>query len=422
MCCSRGDEASAAPAAETAPVATRVEQRPRAQTPAVVALRRHIDFGELAEARALLRSAASADEEESLLVARCDALSGEFIAALRSIESARTGSPRDPDVYATAAEIYAAAGKPDAAWEEIVRGTKLCGEAPELLRAKGIVWLLREGGAERGLAFLDAARAQDPALPFVDRALAQAHLLAGKGALRVSDLDGALRHARLACELDPDDVDARRFLADVLAARLDFVGAIEVLSAVSVAHVLASPNGERASLEGDLASLEKRAGMAALLTHDREGALAHFAAARAHGLSDEELATGARLLLDAARARVAAGVAEYERGDIAAAEARFRSALACEPDFIEAQNHLAVVLFQRREFTEAIALWQAVLTRAHTEKLELPEPVHLNLAKAQFQQGDAAGARATLEEYLQRESDGAWAQDSRAMLERIPVK
>lgn len=412
-CDRESGDRSAAPPAAAAPGIARVERLPRSNAPEIAKLRRHIDLGDVAAARALLPAAELAGDEALLLKARCDAMSGEFIAALRSIESARARSPRDPDVYATAAEIYAAAGKPESAWSEIGRGTELCGESPELLRAKGVVWLLREGGAERGLAFLEDARAKDPSLPFTDRALAQAHLLCGKNAMRAKDLDGALRHARRASDLDPGDVDAQRFLADVLAGRLDFDGAIEVLRELA-------QSGE--PLDGDLASLEKRAGMASLLAHDRESALSHFAAARAHGMSDADLATGARLLLEEARARVALGVEAYEAGDARAAEARFRSALVLEPDLIEAQNHLAVVLFQRRELAEAIELWQAVLQRARAEDIELPEPVHMNLAKAQFQNGNPAAARATLEESLRREPNGPFASETRGMLERIPPK
>lgn len=413
--CDSGQDAAVAPAVVRAPLASSPPppRVVRSQTPELVRLRRHLDFGELEAARALLPSASSAGAEEPLLAARCAALSGEIMSALRSIEAARARNPLDPDVYATAAEIYAAAGKPESAWEEIGRGEQLCGDSPELARAKGIVWLLREGGAERGLDLLERARALDPALPFVERALGQAHLLAGKAALRTQDLDRALVHARRANELDPRDVDTQRFLADVLAAGLDYDGAIAILRSLLA-------QGE--PREGELASLEKRAGIAALLAHERAAALEHFAAARAHGSSDEELSTGARLLLEEARARVAAGVEAYAQGDVDAAEERFRAALHCEPDLIEAQNHLAVVLFQKRAFGEAIALWQSVLSRARAEGLDLPEPVHLNLAKAQFQNGVTAAARATLLEYLGREPDGEWAEQTRAMLERMPER
>ena len=53
---------------------------------------------------------------------------------------------------------------------------------------------------------------------------------------------------------------------------------------------------------------------------------------------------------------------------------------------------------------------------AQAEKIELPEPVHLNLAQADVEAGDLEGARKVLEEYLEREPTGEWRARTQAML------
>jgi hypothetical protein len=99
-----------------------------------------------------------------------------------------------------------------------------------------------------------------------------------------------------------------------------------------------------------------------------------------------------------------------------AAETEFRRALEYDPDLMQAQNHLAVVLFKKRNYAEAAHLWQSVIATARAEKIDLPEPVHLNLAKAQVQVGDRTGAELTLEEYLDRQPNGEWVAPTREML------
>ncbi len=352
-------------------------------------------------------------EERKLLEARIAALSQNNIDAIRAIEAVRQEHPTDPSVYATAAEIYAAAGKLDAGWDEVKSGDAACGAAPELTRARGILWISRSGGAKKGLELLEEARRQDPDLPFVERGLSQAHLLVGKEASAARKAKEALAHARMAASLDPEDVDARRFLSEALVSNGDFESGIAEIQGLV-------DRGE--PLTSELALLEKKAGIAALLERDRPRALRHFARARKLGLTDAELATGARILEEEAAAKFEKGIAEYKAGDLEAAKVEFRAALELDPDRIQAKNSLAVVLFRQGDNPGAIELWRAVLETARKESLVLPEPVHVNLAQAQALAGDLAGARATLDEYLEREPDGRWKAETKAALAALPAK
>jgi tetratricopeptide (TPR) repeat protein len=410
LACERDAPEAPAIGGKTPPIAARAT---RSGDPDLEKLRAHIDHGRLEQARGLQAALDRAGGEAPLLSARISALAGRNVEAIRLIEAARKERPADPDVYATAAEVYAAAGKLDAGWDEVKQGQAACGEAAELSRARGVLWISRQGGGRKGLELLEAARRADPGLPFVERALSQAHLLVGKQDAAAKKPAEALVHARAAVSLDPEDVDARRFLSESLAAIGDFEGALAELERLVA-------RGE--PLGSELALTHKKAGIAALLERKRELALGHFAAARKLGLSDTELSTGARLLEEEAGARVEKGIAAYQAGDLEAAKASFRVALDLDPDRIQAKNSLAVVLFKEKDFAGAAELWRAVIGTARKEGLALPEPVHLNLAKAQVLCGDPEGARTTLEEYLAREPQGEWAAQTREALLALPAK
>ncbi|MBL8861459.1 MAG: tetratricopeptide repeat protein [Planctomycetes bacterium] len=386
------------------------ERAPRSLDPAVVALRRAIEFGDVERARAGLAAAESAGPEAALLRARLASLEGRAVEAMRLVEAAKAARPRDPDVYATAAEIYAARDAFDTAWREITSGTQACGPAPELDRARGVAWISREGGVERGLAALLAARAADPGLPFLDRALGQAHLLIAKGHAKAERVPAALAAVRTSLEHDPLDLDARRFLCDLLAAAGDFDAALAGLRALVDA-------GE--PLAAELALLEKRAGFARLLAGDKAGAIDHFRSARALGLTDAELASAADILREAAQRRVDAGIAAYEASELERAEVEFRAALDLDPDDLAAKNHLATVRFRRGDPAEAARLWRIVLEIAAKEGLELPEPVHVNLAQAEIRRGEPAAARRVLEDYLRASPQGEWVGVTRTVLAQL---
>lgn len=394
-----------APAAAPAP-----ERAERSSATAVVDLRRAIEFGDLGAAQALASAADAAGPEGVLLRARIASLEGRGVEAMRLLEEQKSARPRDPDVYATAAELYASRDAFDTAWIEIQTGAKLCGETPEIQRAKGVCWISRENGAERGLATLLAARAADPALPFCDRALGQAHLLVAKLQVKAEKVPEALASVRASLAHDPLDVDARRFLGDCLAGSGDFGGALQVLRQLIA---------EGQPLGGELALMEKRAGFARLLAEDKAGAIDHFLSARAAGLSDADLSSAAGILSEAARARCDAGVAAYEAHDLERAEAEFRAALDLWPDDLASKNHLALVRFRRDDPAEAARLWRVVLEVARKEQLELPEPVHVNLAQAELRRGETAAARKVLEDYLRESPQGEWVGVTRTLLAQL---
>lgn len=416
-CSEEMDAQASVPESPSAPVVAL--RTPRSGDRKVALLRGHIEFGRLEDARALAEevgivaeNGGAAGPEAPLLRARLAVLAGQNIAAMRIVETARKARPADPDVYATSAEIYAAAGKLEAAWEEIKAGDVACGAAPELTRARGIVWISRQGGAKKGLSFLEDAARADPDLPFLSRALGQAHLLLGKEGAAAGNAGVALAHARQAATYDPEDVDVARFLTEALALAGDFDGAIAETQRL-VARGL--------PLGGELALLHKKAGMAALLARERERAIDHFALARKLGLTDMELGTGARILAEETRARVKRAVEAYQQDDLRASEASFRRALELDPDRIEAHNHLGVVLFKQGEYAGAAECWGIVCAKAEKEGIVLPEPVHVNLAKAQALAGDVPGARATLELYLVHHPDGEWGEETRAALAALPA-
>ncbi len=402
-----GSAPQAAASASQAPL----RSHPRVRSVELDQLRRALDLGEREKALALIAHADGAGAEEAFLLrARLAAMEGKGIEALRLVEAARAQFPKSPAVYATAAEVYATSEGFDSAAREIVRGEKECGKSPEFLRARGIISILKPGGAAKGLAELESARKADPDLPFVLRPLGQAHLLVAKEAAKQDQRARALEHAQFSVSFDPLDVDARRFLSECLAASGDFEGARTLLSALVA---------EGEPLGSELALLEKRAGIAALLQRERERALEHFREARRLGLSDEELSSGARLLSEASAAHLERGMQAYQRQELAAAEEAFRAALRDEPDSLAARNHLAVTLYSRGGFAEAAGLWEQVLAVANAEGLELPEPVELNLAKAWRSAGEREKARAVLQSFVTSKPQSAHAVLARAMLETL---
>jgi hypothetical protein len=139
--CSRATSDAAEQTASTAAVPpARPMPRARVHTQDLDALRRALDAGDLVRIRELLPAAAAAGDEEPLLRARAQALeSRRTIEALRLVETARARDPKNAEVYATAAEIYAAHDAFSTAWDEIKRGEVACPGAAELLRVRGVV-------------------------------------------------------------------------------------------------------------------------------------------------------------------------------------------------------------------------------------------------------------------------------------------
>ena len=373
-------------------------------------LRRLLDLGHLERALPLLDKRAPAlGVEGELLRARAAQLAGNDVEAGRLIEAARRAAPRSPEVCAVAAELHAAAGRLETARDELKQGLLLAGApTPELLRAQGVLFLCRPGGAERGLELLERARAADPALPFCERALGQAQLLRAKEAMRAGDRNTALAATLRSLEHDPEDIDARRFLVDAYAAHLMLEESLAVLEALIE---------EGQPLDNELALMEKRGAMAALLRKDRPRALELFRRARDRGLDAEELGTGARILAEA-------GVTEYERalellgeGRAEDGETALEQALAYAPDYLAARYHLGVLAYQRDDFALAADHFARVVAIAEQEALELPDPAHISLAHALRGAGRPADATAALRRYLELRPDGEHAAATRKALD-----
>jgi len=370
----------------------------------VRALRRHIDLGRTAEATTLLGIwSARLGIEADLLEARLHTLLGNDTEAVRAIERARALDPLDPRVSATMIEISAAVGHLDTARAELERSMDELGSSAELMRAQGVMELYQSGGARRGVSKIESALRLDPDLPFVDRSLAQGHLLLAKEALAAGRPTAALESAQRSLSFDPQEVETRRVLADILASRSRLEEAILVISELV---------DEGEPLHGELASLHKKAGIASLIPVPqetvearqarRERALEHLITARELGLTDEELASGARILVDEAERLAERGSAAYREDDLDAARASFERALRYDPDHLSARNHYAVVLYRLKDYADAARQWREVMVVMEGEGIIPPEPIHLNLAQAQVQDGDRDGARGTLERWLER--------------------
>jgi len=384
-------------------------QEPRSSEPGVLAATAALECMDLAAAnRALLALGDGFDAQ--LLRARLAAAEGDAVGAVRHIEALRQEHAGQARLYATAAEIHAQAGRLRSAEEEIREGLERCGPTPELSLARGVLALARPGGARVALNHLLEAHAGDPRLPFLGAPLAQAHLLLGRQALAEESLVDAIGHARAALAAQPGEVDARLLLGDALAAAGELGEALEVYEALLAA-------GE--PVRDTLAWTCKQAATAALLEGQRELAVARNLRARELGLAQSELGFGATLLAEESQRALAQGVEAFERGEREAAGEHFARALELDPGSLAARNHLAIVLFQRGEHAEAARYWREVLDLARSEGIELPDPVHLNLARALFLEGRTDEVRQLLERELARDPQGPWAEATRELLARL---
>lgn len=348
-----------------------------------------------------------------LLRARAALMEGDGVGALREVESARELAPEDARVFATEAEVLVVLDRLDGARDALREGWKLAGRTAALERARGVLMLRTPGGAREGLAALEQALELDPELPFVAFPLAQAHLLVGRMALGDGAPDEALAHARAALEEDPASDDFLELEAEALAAALRFEEALEVYARLEEDG---RDVGETRAL------LQQRYATKLLLENDRAGAVASYLAARELGLDDTALGFGADVLRDEANTRIDAGVARFEAGDLEGARSLFEEALRYDPDNLEAENHLGVCRFRAEDYRGAAEVWGKVLSSATEQGIELPDPVHLNLARAWRLAGEPAEARRVLSTYLDREPEGVWSEETREMLAALEAE
>lgn len=386
----------------------------RSADPRAVQARAALDGGRLDLAAALVEQALPlVGEEGPLLRARLHALAGRDFEALAAIEKARRATPSDPRVYATAAELHAAAGRLTEADNEIRRGVEVAGVSPELVRARGVHLICTPGQARHGLALLERALGEDPELPFTARALGQAYLLVARERARAGDPRAALESVRRSLEHDPEDLQARRTEADLLLAVGSWGEAIQRYEALLA---------EGLPLEAELAVNCKNAGLwAAVKRGDRPLALAYYRRALELGLLREELGHGRVLLEEEADGRVEAAVHKLAARDREGALADLEAALADDPERLDAWNYRGHAHHELGQFAEAEDAWERVVTEARLRGVELPDPVHLQLARVQaVDLGRFDQARATLQAYLDLEPTGRWVERTRALLAGLP--
>ena len=346
--------------------------------------------------------------EGPLLRARATLLGGDAVGALRQVERARAQAPEDGRVLALEVEVLAILDRLDAAREKLRAAWKLVGRTAELERARGLVLLRTPGGGSEALDALLAARRLEPELPFVDFPLAQAHWLAGREALAAGDPATALAHAARARAATPGHPEALELEAEARAAVGDFDAALACYEALQAEGRDTAPERART---------QQHRGTALLLSGDREAAVRAYAAARALGLDDEALGFGLHVLEEAVRARLDEGIARFEVGDFAAAAERFRAALELDAECLEGRNHLAVCLFQEGDYRGAAAAWARVLETARRAGTRLPDPVHLNLARAWERAGELERARRVLADHLAgAEGADEWVGETRRLL------
>lgn len=403
------DDSDLPPPAEPPKPAGLPPQLPPNRDAAVLAATSALARGDLDAAR--LGSMSLGDDLDSeLLRARLAAAEGDEIGAVRRLEAVRLTHPDQARFYATAAEIHAAAGRLKSAEEEIHVGLERCGPRPELSRARGVLALARPGGARVGLNHLLDARKAEPDLPFVEGPLAEAHLLLGRQAMAdKAELD-AVGHARAALLCRPGEREARLLLADALTA----VGQFE--ESLVVYETLLS---EGEPLKDALARAYKQGGTAALLEGRRELALDRALRARELGLPEDELGFGATLLAEESERVLAEGTAALEAGELEQGRELCERALRLDPRSLPAKHFLASAQFRLGAHAEAARLWREVLDQARAEELELPDPVHLNLARALYLEGRTDEVRSLLQGELDRDPEGPWSDATRELLARL---
>ena len=304
-CGGEGEPSSEGPAGSAAAASSRSRRDMR---PEAVEARRLLDMGRAALARPLVESlVAQLPVEGPLLRARLAVLEGESAAWLADVEAVRAADPADPRSYATAAELYAALDRRIAAKEEIERGIAAVGGlTPELQRAAGVLAIVTPGRTKAGLAMLEEAERLDPGLPFLGRALGQAHLLAAKHAFADGTPELALERIERSLAYDPEDFDARRMKGEYLMALKRFDEGLELLEELLAQGM---PIGV------ELGNYHWTAGTYHNVVGDDLAARRHFLRARELGEPKVEQRSAKRFLDQEAQKAYERSLARLEAGD-----------------------------------------------------------------------------------------------------------
>lgn len=386
-------------------------QAEEARDPRLAEARLALEDGFPDAAWTLLDQIGGGDIETGLLRARAALLEGDAVGALREVEAVRSDGA-GAELYATEVEILAALDRLVSAREILREAYARVGRVPALERARGVVLLRTPGGAVEALAALEGAYAGRPRPGFIGFPLAQARLLVGRQKLS-EDPQAALHLARLARSFDATHPDYRELEAEALSAAMLFGQALEIY---------ASLEADGHSFGDTPALLHQKFATSLLLDGDREGATGQYLRARELGLDDEGLGFGSEVLEEAATRRIDEGIALFGEKRFDPAAEAFAEALALSPENLEARNHLGVVRFQLEDYAGAARAWKKLLQKARKAAVALPDPVHLNLARAWRLAGRVEKAREVLSDYLDREPDGRWSEATRDLLARVELE
>ncbi len=422
-----GSEPSEAPSGFEGPAASSRSTDPRA-----VLARSAIETGRPAAAASLVQGLGdSLGAEAGCLLARIAWLEGDLVEARRQVEAVREEFPGDPRSFATGAEIYAALGQAAASQREIDRGLELCGRGPELVRALGVLAVSTPGQAALGLQLLEEARRGDPELPFCEVPLSRGYLMVAREHLGRAEDDAAEADVQRSLELVPGDPDAREALAEVRLSQHRFEEARALYE-----ELLA----EGFAVREPLLEATRLTATEAMLAGDRGEQVACYVRMRELGVAMDDLGFGQTVLRQEAdtltqRAAEAFDLADRLRTD-AGAEAGVReemahlrvrelelaeelliSAIGFDPTSPEAHHRLGETYFALGSYDRAAREWQAVSDLAPREGQKIG--VHLNIARAWHQFGDASRARSACEAYLTESPSGEWVEETEELLSRL---
>ena len=424
----------------------------RSQDPRVQSLRKALADGwdeVAAELYADLKDLPELGVESLLLGARLAAMLGDAVESTRLLEQAKLQEPKDPRVWATAAELAMEAGRVETAIEEWKKGRKVCGLTPEILRAEGVLAIFQQGinQGRRGVALLERAAELDPDLPFLDWPLSEAHRLMAQE-IAGTDPESAIEHCEKAVKLSADNLEAREFLGDLYMTAGRWGDGIQVFEGLIT---------EGRPVESKVALFSKQAGVVALRNGDRDLALSYFDRARELGLTDEELGSGATVLREEGRrslksakeamaakdlekawthlelanrywpnsvevretcaeAYVRKGLAAFAEDRLEDALGEFEKALGWDGESIIARHLLGNTQMELGQYGEAAKSWHLVVDKARLNGLSLPDPVHLSLARALALDNQETEARQVLNEYLEFEPRGEFETETRKLL------
>ena len=115
------------------------------------------------------------------------------------------------------------------------------------------------------------------------------------------------------------------------------------------------------------------------------------------------------------------GIAALEAEDFGRAGELLDQALALDPGAVEAHLYRGHVFFAQQDFLAAAEQWHWVLDDLRLDGVELPEPLHLRIADALMQGGKTQDAREVLQAYLVLEEGGRWVEQTRQLLQILPI-